>query len=50
MLKTAAIIMVGAVLGFMLEMSEFLLLSVTSGLTLTMAGIVKVSIHLCCLE
>ena len=46
MLKTMAIILAGAMLGFMLEMSEFLLLSYTSGLTLTMAGIVKVGIHL----
>ena len=42
MLTTAGIILVGAVLGFMLELSEFLLLSLTSGLTLTIAGILKV--------
>ncbi|KAI0240422.1 Solute carrier family 35 member C2 [Lamellibrachia satsuma] len=41
MLTTAGIILVGAVLGFMLELSEFLLLSLTSGLTLTIAGILK---------
>ena len=46
MIKTVGIIMLGAMLGFMLELSEFLLLSFTSGLTLIIAGVIKVGIKL----
>lgn len=41
MMTTVGIIIVGAFLGFMLELSEFLLISVTSGLTLIIAGVFK---------
>ncbi|KAK2193839.1 hypothetical protein NP493_5g14028 [Ridgeia piscesae] len=41
MIWTVGIIMLGAMLGFMLELSEFLLLSFTSGLTLIIAGVIK---------
>ncbi|KAI0208247.1 Solute carrier family 35 member C2 [Lamellibrachia satsuma] len=41
MLKTVGIFLVGGMLSFILEISEFLLLSHTSGLTLTIAGVFR---------
>lgn len=39
---TMAVLLAGAVLAFLLEFSEFMVLSYTSGLTLSVAGIFKV--------
>ena len=44
MLKTVGMFLVGGMLSFMLEISEFLLLSHTSGLTLTIAGVFRVRV------
>ena len=43
MLETVGIIMGGSILAFMLEVSEYMLVLHTSGLTLSIAGIFKVS-------
>lgn len=43
-LRNAGLVLLGAVLAFFLEFSEFLLLANTSSLTLSIAGIFKVSV------
>jgi hypothetical protein len=42
-LKNFGLLLIGAMLAFLLEISEYLLVSYTSGLTLCIAGIFKVS-------
>jgi len=44
------ILFAGAILAFMLEFTEFLLVSHTSGLTLSVAGIFKVNLYFVCLH
>ena len=42
LLSTTGTVLVGAILAFFMEMTEFLLVSFTSSLTLSVSGIVKV--------
>ena len=42
MLRTAGLILVGALVAFFMELSEFLLVSRTSSLTISFAGVLKV--------
>ena len=45
MLRNFGLVLLGALLAFFLEFSEFLLVCQTSSLTLSIAGIFKVSLH-----
>jgi len=50
LLYTLVTLSVGGMLAFGLGFSEFLLVSRTSSLTLSIAGILKVRIQLCCFD